>query len=263
MRRVPDFDPNIPSIARVYDYWLGGKDNFAADRVVGERLIEAMPSLLPTVVENKDFLARAVTWAANQGVRQFIDVGCGMPTPPTTDEVAREVHPDARVAYVDSDPIVVSHLDALLAHGNPGVTVLDGDVRDVPGILARVSEGLDLSRPACLIMGALLHFFDVPDAQDLVASYVAALAPGSFVVLTMGLVLGDRGDGFFRTYMADGPTKLYQHNAADFASFFGPPLEMVEPGVGDGRTLRPGWAKVPSPPERDCTIIAGIARVDG
>ena len=262
MVRVPDFDPNTPSIARVYDYFVGGKDNFAADRDLAERLIGALPDLLPTTVENKEFLARAVTWVANQGIRQFIDVGCGMPTPPTTDEVAREIHADARVAYIDSDPVVVSHLDALLAHGNPGVTVVDGDVRDVPGVLARVSEGIDLSQPSCLIMGALLHFFDVPDAQNLVASYVAALAPGSYVVLTMGLVLGERGDEFFRTYMADGPTKLYQHDAADFASFFGP-LELVEPGVGDGRTVRPGWAKAPVPPERDCTIIVGIARVAG
>jgi O-methyltransferase involved in polyketide biosynthesis len=260
MVRVPDFDPNTPSIARVYDYFVGGKDNFAADRDLAERLIGALPDLLPTTVENKEFLARAVTWVANQGIRQFIDVGCGMPTPPTTDEVAREIHADARVAYIDSDPVVVSHLDALLAHGNPGVTVVDGDVRDAPGVLARVSEGIDLSQPSCLIMGALLHFFDVPDAQNLVASYVAALAPGSYVVLTMGLVLGERGDEFFRTYMADGPTKLYQHDAADFGSFFGP-LELVKPGIGDGRTVRPGWAKAPVPSERDCAIIVGIARV--
>jgi hypothetical protein len=261
MVRVPDFDPNTPSIARVYDYFVGGKDNFAADRDLGERLIEALPDLLPSTVENKEFIARAVTWAAGQGISQFIDVGCGMPTSPTTGEVAREVHPDARVAYIDSDPVVVSHLGALLAHGNPGVTVVDDDVRDVPGVLARVSEGIDLSQPACLIM-AMLHFFDVPDAQDLVASYVAALAPGSYVVLTMGLVAGEKGDAFFRTYMADGPTKLYQHDAADFATFFGP-LELVEPGIGDGRTIRPGWTKVPVPLERDCTIIVGIARVTG
>jgi S-adenosyl methyltransferase len=160
---------------QTYDYRLGGKDNFAADRVLVERLIEALPDLLPSTVENKEFLARAVTWAANQGIRQFIDVGCGMPTSPTTGEVAREVHADARVAYIDSDPVVVSHhLDAC----SPGVTVVDGDVRDVPGVLARVSEGVDLSQPACLIMAMLLHFFDVPDAQDLVARYVAALAPG-------------------------------------------------------------------------------------
>jgi len=134
----------------------------------------------------------------SESVGVFIDVGCGMPTSPTTGAVAREVHPDARVAYIDSDPVVVSHLDALLAHGDPGVTVVDRDVRDVPGVLARVSDGIDLSQPSCLIMAMLLHFFDVPDAQDLVARYVAALAPGSCVVLTMGLVLGEKGDAFFR-----------------------------------------------------------------
>ena len=91
MVRVPDFDPNTPSIARVYDYFVGGKDNFAADRDLAERLIGALPDLLPTTVENKEFLARAVTWVANQGIRQFIDVGCGMPTPPTTDEVLSEL----------------------------------------------------------------------------------------------------------------------------------------------------------------------------
>src|ERR1700735_1360084 len=96
---------------------VGGKDNFAADRELGERLIEALPDLLPSTVENKEFLARTVTWAASQGIRQFIDVGCGMPTAPTTGDVAREVHPDARVAYIDSDPVVVSHLDALLDDG--------------------------------------------------------------------------------------------------------------------------------------------------
>src|ERR1700691_4105917 len=160
-----------------------------------------------------------------------------MATSPATDEIAREVTADARVAYIDSHPVVVSHLDALLARGNPGVTVVDGDVRDVPGVLARVSEGIDLSQQTCLIMAMLLHFFDVPDAQDLVARYVAALAPGSYVVLTMGLVLGEKGDAFFRTYMANGPTKLYQHDAADFASFFGP-LELVEPG-GRRRQDRP------------------------
>jgi len=160
---------------------------------VAERQITIAPLIPVIVVENRRFLAHAVTWAANQGIRQFIDVGCGMPTSPTTGEVAREVHADARVAYIDSDPVVVSHhLDALLAHGSPGVTVVDGDVRDVPGVLARVSEGVDLSQPACLIMAMLLHFFDVPDAEDLVARYVAALAPGSYVVLTMGLVLGER-----------------------------------------------------------------------
>ena len=105
----------------------------------------------------------------------------------------------------------------------------------------------------------LLHFFDVPDAQDLVASYVAALAPGSYVVLTMGLVLGEKGDAFFRTYMADGPTKLYQHDAADLRS--SDPSSWSSRGSRSAGPCRPGWAEAPAAPERDCTIIVGIARV--
>jgi O-methyltransferase involved in polyketide biosynthesis len=250
----------MPSIARVYDYFAGGRDNFAADRKLAQRLIHAFPSLLPTVVENREFLSRAVTWAAGHGIGQFIDLGCGLPTSPNTHETAREVLQEARVAYVDNDPIVLSHLHALLVAGNPGVIAVDGDVRDVSGILTQVSDGIDLSAPVCLIMGALLHFFSARAARDLVAKYVEALAPGSYVVLTMGLASGARADRFFRLYMADGPARLYQHSAADFASFFGP-LEMVPPGVGDARTSRPGWAKVPVPTERDSSMIVGIARV--
>jgi O-methyltransferase involved in polyketide biosynthesis len=257
---VAECDPKTPSIARIYDYFVGGSDNFPADRELAERLIDAFPPLMPTVVENRAFISRAVTWAASQGITQFIDLGCGLPTSPNTHETARAVIPDARVAYVDNDPIVGSHLDALLVSGNPGVTAVEGDVRDVPPILDRVSENIDLSAPVCLIMAALLHFFDVPSAQALVARYVDALAPGSYVVLTVGLAVGERADTFFRMYMADGPAKLYQHSAADFATFFGP-LEMVPPGVGDARAVRPGRATVRTPPERDSVMIVGIARV--
>jgi O-methyltransferase involved in polyketide biosynthesis len=257
---VPEFDPKTPSIARIYDYFIGGRDNFAADRKLARRLIEAFPSLLPTVVENKEFLNRAVTWAANEGIDQFIDLGCGMPTSPSTHETARAVRPDARVAYVDNDPIVVSHLNALPVHGSKGVKSASHDVRDVAGVLAWVSEGIDLDAPVCLIMGALLHFFDVASARDLVARYAEALAPGSCVVLTTGLAHGERADRFFRIYMADGPTNLYQHSAADFASFFGP-LEILPPGVGDARTWLLGPDEVPVPAERDSVMIVGIARV--
>jgi O-methyltransferase involved in polyketide biosynthesis len=257
---VPEFDPKTPSIARIYDYFVGGRDNFAADREVADRLIEAFPPLLPTVMENKEFLNRAVTWAANEGISQFIDVGCGMPTSPNTHETAQAVQPGARVAYVDNDPVVISHLDALLVHGNPTVMAVNHDVRDVAGVLAQVAEGLDLDAPVCLIMGALLHFSDVASARDLVAKYAEGLAPGSCVVLSVGLAQGQRAEKFFRIYMANGPAPLYQHSAADFESFFGP-LEILAPGVGDARTWRPGWDKVPAAPERDSVMIVGIARV--
>jgi hypothetical protein len=254
---VADFDPTIPSIARVYDYFLGGKDNFAADRELGERLVSLVPSTPVTLRENKEFLGLAVTWVAKQGIRQFIDLGAGMPTAPSTHQTAQAVLPGARVAYVDNDPVVLAHLNALSAMGNPGVTVVDGDVRDAGTILRAVAGGIDLSEPACLIMGSLLHFFPPQAARDLVARYVGALAPGSYLILTMGIASGEAAEQFRRLY-SEGPSRLYLHSPEDFATFFGP-LELVPPGIGNARTLRPGWEEVPAASHREGWMIAGIA----
>jgi O-methyltransferase involved in polyketide biosynthesis len=256
---VADFDPTTASIARVYDYFLGGKDNFAADRELGARLIALVPSTPVTLRENKKFLGVAVTWVANQGIRQFIDLGAGMPTAPNTQQTAREVAPEARVAYVDNDAVVLSHLNALAAHGHKGVTVVEGDVRDADTVLRAVASGIDLTEPACLIMGSLLHFFAPQDARDLVARYTRALAPGSYVILTMGVASGKAAEKFFRLY-SEGPSRLYQHTPEDFASFFGP-LDLVPPGIGDARTSRPGWAHIPAAEPREGWMITGIARI--
>ena len=181
---MAEFDPSVPSIARVYDYFLGGKDHFASDRALADRMIEMAP-LAPVITrENREFLLRAVTWAASQGIGQFVDLGCGMPTAPDTLESARGVIANARVAYVDNDPVVLSHLNARVAKGTPGVTVVAGDVREVPVILDGVQAGIDLSVPVCLIMGFLLHFFTADAARDLVARYAAELPPGSLLVLS-------------------------------------------------------------------------------
>ncbi len=159
MAIVADFDPTTPSIARVYDYLLEGKDNFAVDREVAQRMMAVAPLTAEVTRENRQFLARAVAWAANRGITQFIDLGCGLPTAPNTHETARAIAAGARVAYLDNDAVVLSHLHALAAKGNPGVTVVDGDVREVATVLGAVAAGIDLSAPACLLMGFLLHFF--------------------------------------------------------------------------------------------------------
>jgi SAM-dependent methyltransferase len=256
---VADFNPKLPSIARVYDYLNGGKDNFAADRVLAQQLIDTFPPIVATAKENKDFLDRAVTWAATAGMSQFIDIGCGMPTSPSTHESARAVVPDAKVAYVDTDPIVLNHLRELPAPERAGLTVVEADVRDADDVIGQVAAGLDRSRPACLIMAALLHFFPVETSRQLVARYAAALAPGSYVVLTMGLAEGPAAERFFELY-SKGPAPLYQHSAEDFASFFGG-LPLVDPGIADARSWRPGWPRVPVPPKREAEMIVGAARV--
>jgi O-methyltransferase involved in polyketide biosynthesis len=259
MTHVADFNPKVPSIARVYDYIHGGKDNFPADRELAQQLIDVFPPIAVTARENKKFLERAVTWIAGQGTSQFIDVGCGMPTFPATHEAARAARPGARVAYVDFDPIVLSHLRGRPTPEQAGLTIVDRDVRDADQVIADVAAGLDLTEPACLVMAALLHFFPVEAARDLVARYAAALAPGSYVILTMGLADGPDAKRFFELYNK-GPVPLYQHSAADFASFFGG-LPLVPPGVSDARSWRPGWPEVPVPPARDATMIVGVARV--
>lgn len=253
---MADFDPSTPSIARVYDYLLNGKDNFAADREVAERLIAVAPLTVEVTRENRQFLARAVTWAANQGISQFIDLGSGMPTAPNTHETARAVTAGARVAYVDNDPVVLAHLRALAAKGNPGVTVVDGDVREPDTILDAVAAGIDLTAPTCLLMGYLLHFFAPDAARTLVARYVAGLTPGSYVVLSVGR--GDSDEGF-GAYSA-GATPVYNHSVAEFTSFFGP-LELVPPGIADAREWHPAGRQPGHLPPREGQTIVGVARV--
>jgi SAM-dependent methyltransferase len=255
---VAEFDPSVPSIARVYDYFLGGKDNFAPDRALADRMIAIAP-LVPVITrENRQFLARAVSWAAKQGIGQFIDLGCGLPTSPDTLESARHIIADARVVCVDNDPVVLSHLRARVAKGDPGVTVVAGDVREVPVILDGVRAGIDLSVPACLVMGYLLHFFTADAARDLVASYTAALPPGSLLVLSVIHVDEERADeeGFNRYSTAVAP--VYNHSAAEFASFFGH-LEVLPPGVVDARTWH-ALIGAADPVRRDQYAIVGVAR---
>jgi SAM-dependent methyltransferase len=257
---VADFDASKPSIARVYDYVLGGKDNFAADRELADQFIAISPDSPPTARENRDLIAGAVRWAAEQGIGQFIDLGCGLPTEPSTQQSAQEVVPGARVAYVDNDPVVISHLTALLRRDKTAL-VVDRDVSDADAVLAEVAGLIDLRRPACLIMAALLHFYEPDAARRLVARYAAALAPGSYVILTVFVIGGPNGDRLVKLYSA-GAAPLCVHSEEDFASFFGD-LELVPPGVADARTWRPGWETVPDPEPRDVWTRGAMARKTG
>ena len=144
---MPDFDTSVPHIARIYDYWLGGKDNFAADREAAERAMAATPTIVPGVRANRRFLGRAVRYMAEAGIRQFLDIGTGIPTANNTHEVAQAVAPEARVVYVDNDPIVLSHARALLTSTSAPIAYIDADARDTAKILAEAAELLDLSQP--------------------------------------------------------------------------------------------------------------------
>jgi S-adenosyl methyltransferase len=254
------FDPQTPSVARVYDYLLGGKDHLAVDREVGKRLVAVNPEAREVVAENRRFLARAVAWAARQGIRQFIDLACGMPAEPGTHETAQAACDGARVAYVDLDPVALAHLRAFAEHGNEAVTVASGDARDAAAVIQAVSAGIDVTAPVCLLLGCLLHFFPADEARALVAGYAAALAPGSCVVVSVARGAGPRVDKFFRTYSGSA-TPIYNHPEAVIAGFFGP-LPLVPPGLVDARQWRPDAAETQGAVLREAQMIAGVAQVN-
>jgi S-adenosyl methyltransferase len=259
IRGVQEFDARTPSIARVYDYVLGGKDNFAADREAGDRIIAAFPAAVDVARENRQFLARAATWVANQGVGQFIDLGCGLPTAPNTHESVQAVRPDTAVVYVDNDPVAISHLKEVATKGSPSVTVVDGDLNDPDAILAAAAAGLDLGAPVCLIMGLLLHFYDSGAAHALVSRYCAALAPGSYLIISMAHGNGEEGERWFASYSV-GSTRGYNYPVAEIAAFFDG-TELVPPGVVDARHWRPGWSELPTLPFRAGQAICGVGRI--
>src|SRR5277367_979945 len=180
------FDPATPNMARVYDYWLSGKDNYPADRAEAERLLGIYPPLRDLVRENRAFVIQAVSWAARQGIGQFIDLGAGLPTSPAVHQAARTVMPLARVAYVDIDPVVLSHARALLATSD-GVTAVAADLRDPGAVLAdpELRAVIDPARPVCVILGAVLHFMDADAARAVTAGYTRLMARGSCLVISV------------------------------------------------------------------------------
>jgi len=181
------FDTSVAHIARVYDYWLGGKDNYAADRVAGDETLRGYPDMLSSVRANRAFLRRTVRYlAAEAGIRQFLDIGTGLPSADNTHEVAQAVAPQSRVVYVDNDPVVLAHARALLTSDPQGATgYLDADARDVATILAEAAKLLDFSQPVGLMLVAILQFIeDKDDPYRVVARLLEAVPPGSFVVIS-------------------------------------------------------------------------------
>jgi SAM-dependent methyltransferase len=175
---------DIPHPARVYDYMLGGKDNFAADRETAERSLQLVPEMLDSSRGNREFLVRAVQVLRDAGIRQFLDIGTGLPTSPNTHETAQDGHPDARVVYVDNDPVVFLHAEALMAN-DATTAVVRADLRDVDEVLAKAGQLLDFTRPVALMFVAVLHcIVDEDDPAAIAARYLAALAPGSYLVLS-------------------------------------------------------------------------------
>jgi len=184
---VPDLDSGVPHIARVYDYWLGGKDNFAADRELAEQIITAYPDIVFSVRANRDFLARSVRFlVAERGIRQFLDIGTGIPTADNTHEVAQRIAPECKIVYVDNDAIVLSHAQALLKSSPAGkCAYIDADLRDPASLLAAATQTLDFTKPVAVMLIAAIHFITGDDAASAVAAQLRDACPvGSYLVIT-------------------------------------------------------------------------------
>ena len=252
------FDPSTPNMARVYDYWLGGKDHYAADRAEGDRLLEIYPQLADLVQENRAFIIRAVTMAADLGISQFIDLGAGLPASPAVHQAARKVMPEARVAYVDTDPVVLSHARALLATSD-GVTAAEADLRDPVAVLGHphLRAVIDPARPVCIILGAVLHFMGADAACAVTAGYVSLMAPGSYLIISCASL--DDPELAKQLSAEYTPATWHNHPAEVVESFFGG-LELAGPGLTEAQTWRP-WLTEPVPCHRDGHVLAGVARL--
>jgi hypothetical protein len=238
-RRAPGFDPRVAQSARVYDYWLGGKDNFEADRIAGEQAVAAYPAIRTSARANRAFLARAVSYLAGQrGIRQFLDIGVGLPAAPNTHEVAQSIAPQARVVYVDNDPMVVCHARALLAGGPQGVTAhVDADLRDTGTVLTRAAAVLDLGQPVAVMLLAVLEYLPgLDEVRQILDRLITAMPPGSF------LVISHAASDIHPGKMAEMTRRLNGHLAQ--ASYAGRPRDVIT-GFFDGlHQVDPGVVKV-------------------
>ncbi|MFI7294387.1 SAM-dependent methyltransferase [Streptomyces sp. NPDC050121] len=255
-------DISVPSVSRIYDYYLGGSYNFEVDREAARRAMEFMPGLPKISQANRAFMRRAVRYAVGEGITQFLDIGSGIPTFGNVHEVAQAAGPGAHVVYVDHDPVAVAHSEAVLAD-NADADVVAADLRKPQEILGspQVERLIDLERPVALLLVALLHFVeDADDPYAAVAEFGAALAPGSLLVLTHASYEGiplppERAEGAVDVYK-DIRNPLVMRSRAEIERFF-EGYDMVEPGL----VPMPHWRPDTAPEDEDPWAFSGFAGV--
>ncbi|HEY6495184.1 MAG TPA: SAM-dependent methyltransferase [Trebonia sp.] len=257
-------DTSRPHPARTYDYFLGGKNNFAADREVGDKVLEGWPAIRVGVRENRKFLERTVRYLAGEaGIRQFLDIGTGLPTANSVHEVAQAVAPTARVVYVDNDPLVLAHARALLTSSPEGRTAyIHADLRDPAAILndPATRDVLDFTRPIALMLLAILHM--IPDGEkpaDIVATLLGALPPGSYVVASHITAEHNEGAAAAEHRFQEASLSAQWRDSDVFARLAFNGLDLVPPGVvltSEWRNDEPG----PRPTAADVSAYGGVAR---
>ena len=261
----PGLDVSTAHLARVWNYWLGGRDYFAADRAAGEELSRAFPHLAQTARAERAFLVRAVRFLAGPArIRQFLDVGAGLPAGGNTHEIAQRIAPDTGIVYADNDPAVLVHARTLLRTpmlaSTPEGTVsyVDADLRDVAAVLAGSARTLDLGQPVALIMlGALGHIDDLGAARSITSQLMDALAPGSYLAIADGVAGTRSADDAQQRYNNAGPVPYHLRRPDQLASFFDG-LDLIEPGVVPCPQWKPDASGGTAPDE--AAAYCGVAR---
>jgi hypothetical protein len=256
-----EFDTGVPHSARMYDYWLGGKDNFASDRQMAEIFLQQIPSMREMARENRSFVTRATGYLASQGIRQFLDIGTGIPTSPNLHETAQQIDPTAHVVYVDNDPVVLAHARALLVGLDPdSVGYVDADLRDPAGLLSspELGEVLDVEQPIALMLIAILMLIGpADDPYGRVAILRDALPSGSFLALTHPTADFDpEAMGTVTAAATGGGMTFVPRTQDEVAAFFGD-WEILPPGIVPVRAWRPDVE--PDDP-RSAYYWAGVGR---
>lgn len=254
-------DTSKPHSARFWNYFVGGKDHYEVDREIGDHIKEIFPGLVDVAVTSRHFLGRAVRHLAGEtGIRQFLDVGTGLPTADNTHEVAQRVAPDARIVYVDNDPIVLAHAKALLTSTREGRTAyLDADLYEPEAVLEAAADTLDLSQPvALMILNTLGHVADYEQARDLVRRLMAGLPPGSHLVISDSTATSEGMIAASEAYNASGAVPYHVRGVAEIAGFFDG-LELVDPGVVRVPEWRPD-APASASPATAVDAYCGVGR---
>jgi S-adenosyl methyltransferase len=262
---LPEIDTSVPHSARIWNYWLGGKDNYPADQEVGDQIAKMFPSIVAMARHDRAFLVRAVRYLAGEvGIRQFLDIGTGLPTMENTHEVAQRVAPDSRIVYVDNDPLVLTHARALLTSTPEGACdYIDADLREPDRILDAAGQTLDFSQPVALMLVAiLLHVTDDEEAYAIVRRLVEPLAPGSYLVIVHDTadIHGEEIRTAMRFFMEQGGEPLVARSREQITRFFDG-LELVEPGLVTTSRWRPEPKPSGEPEDaEEVAQYAGVAR---
>jgi O-methyltransferase involved in polyketide biosynthesis len=238
-----EIDTTVPHSARIWNYWLGGKDNYPVDQAAGDQFVAVFPGIIQIARESRYFLARAVRYLADEaGIRQFLDIGTGLPTHDNTHEVAQRAAPDARIVYVDNDPLVLAHARALLTSTPEGATdYIDADLRDTDTIMRQAAKTLDFTRPiALMLLGILGHVAADDEARSIVKRLLDHLPAGSYLVFYDGTtnVMAKEGEKAQQGYNEGGAIPYHLRSPEQIAHFFDG-LELVEPGLVPCSRWRP------------------------